>query len=151
MASNTKIGSGQELENLLKGFMTQGALNPGSGFDRTWGVGQTEGEVLGRLNDWKRSRGIEDPSAAKPAAPSPVPAAVPPVSAPLAGLTAISAGTSTQGGAPSMGSTVSGSGMLEPSDSAMSVATDALGQLRNLGRRTLPVEGYALASLKKIY
>lgn len=90
------------------------------------------------------------PVVAKPPAPAP-----PPVSAPLAGLTTIAPGTAE---APAQEASMSApapmaGGMIQEPEPPMSmgVATQALGSLRGLGRRTLPDLGAPLAALRRVY
>ena len=167
MAADRKISSGQDLEDTLKGFMTQGALNPGSGFDRKWGVGKSEGEVLDRLEAWKRSKGITSSTGSPAAAPRP-PAAAPKsavptttstapsipsqVGDPLAGLTAISPDT-TKTDMPMLptGEASGAMGIGPEMEPMTGVASEALGHLRALGRRTPPINTASFAALKRIY
>ena len=108
----------------------------------------------GSGGDWNRVEGAFKKKAPAPAAAParPAPAAPPPVDAPLAGLTAIDVGTSTSQQAPPQAAGGMGMGMMEPEPpSPTGVESGMIGQLRALGRRSLPMESYALAGLKKVY
>ena len=156
MATDRKIASGQDLEDTLKGFMTQGALNPGSGFDRTIGVGGTEQELLNRLEAWKKSKGIASSTGGAPtptprAAPS-APALPPQIEGPLAGLTAVAPDTEKMDMPTlSAGSGGGGATMMAEMAPMTGVASEALGQLRALGRRSPPMNTASFAGLKRLY
>ena len=145
-----------EFRKLNSSSMTRGALNAGSGFNTAHDPNETANQYTDRLEAWKKSKGLplDVSSPAKAPAPAVAPqasSAAASVEAPMAGLTAIDPGTSqTQASGMAMGG--AGGTMLEPGPDPMTgVASGALGQLRNLGRRTPPMDTYALAGLKKIY
>lgn len=110
---------------------------------------RAEEESRGYFRDKKASTPAAAPQAAAttPLAPATAPA---PTDAPMAGLTAIAPEPATASSMPMLGG--GGGAMLEPEPPApMGVATTALGQLRNLGRRTPPMSQYAFSGLKDIY
>lgn len=123
--------------------------------------------TAGSGGDWGRVESAFKKKAPAPAAPSPRPAPAapkpapkpaaaappPPVEAPLAGLTAIDVGTTSTQQAPAAPQVEGmGMGMMEPEPpSPTGVESGMIGQLRALGRRSPPIDTYALAGLKKIY
>lgn len=140
-------------EAYISSLTTGGALDAGSGFNRSFGAGETNEQYKARLEAWK-NRGKT--STTPPTAPRPAsaPTASSTTEAPLAGLTAIDVGTggaqtSQTGAIAGMGGM---GGMLEPEPaSPTGVLSDSISALRALGRRTPPMDTYALAGLKRIY
>ena len=116
--------------------------------------GMSQGKINSFLADnpydYHRLQDVE--ADGKPPAPSaPRTAGAPTGEAPLAGLTALDVGTQTPQ-TPQSGAVAGMGGMMEPEPpSPIGVATGGIGELRNLGRRTPPMESYALAGLRKIY
>lgn len=158
MGAQTKAaGNTSAQEAYISSLKTGGALDSGSGFSRSFGKGETNEQYAARLEAWKNSKKTptaSTPTASAPAA-APRPAAgltpSPAPEAPLAGLTAIDVGVGGQQ-TPQTGAVTGMGGMMEAEPVPMTgVASGAVGQLRNLGRRTPPIESYALAGLRKIY
>lgn len=154
-AQTRAAGNTSAQEAYISSLTTSGALDEGSGFNRSFGAGETNDQYAARLEAWKnRGKAPTAPTtslAPRPAAPAG--AAGTTAGAPLAGLTAIDVGTGgapqpTTGAVAGMGT----GGMLEAEPDPMTgVASGSIGELRNLGRRTPPMDSYALAGLKKIY
>ena len=118
------------------------------------------------VSGWNNIERNEEPSSQKaptakpvtvpaPAMPNPaasMSSAPPPPSAPLAGLTALDPGGSDTLTMPPPISAGAGSTASEQEAAPMlGVATQALGQLRNLGRRTYPSMANPLAGLGRVY
>ena len=126
------------------------AANAGSGGD--WGrVESAFGKKKAAAPPPPAPKAAAVPAPRAPAAPVMPPA--PAVNAPLAGLTAITAGTGTETQQAPAPQAAGGMGMMmEPEPpSPTGVASGSIGALRALGRRSLPMDTYALAGLKKIY